>query len=74
MSRTITVAEELYGKAAALAARDHVSVEELVSALLANRVASSEFIESRKRLFDRAEFQRVLDQVPDVEPEEYDRP
>jgi hypothetical protein len=73
MSRNIALAEELYNKTAELAAREHASVEEFVSVLLANRVASREFIESRGELFGRADFERALQQVPDVEPEEYDR-
>ncbi len=73
MSKNIALAEDLHDKAAEFAAKDHVSVEEFVSILLANRVASREFIDSRARLFDRADFERALNQVPDVEPEERDR-
>jgi hypothetical protein len=73
MSKSIPLAEELYNKAAEFAAKDHVSVEEFVSILLANRVASREFVDSRARLFDRPDFDRALNQVPDVEPEERDR-
>ncbi len=73
MSRNIALAEDLYNKAAELAAKDHVSVEEFVSILLANRLASREFIDSRAQFFDRADFDRALSQVPDVEPEERDR-
>lgn len=74
MSRNIALAEDLYNKAAELAAKDHVSVEEFVSTLLANRVASREFIDSRAQLFNKKDFDRaLLSQVPDVEPEEHDR-
>ncbi|HXJ94266.1 MAG TPA: hypothetical protein VMT20_15570 [Terriglobia bacterium] len=73
MSRRITVSEDLYLKAAELAARDHVSVEEFVSALLANRLAARDFIESRAKLFNREEFERALNEIPDVEPEDNDR-
>ena len=73
MSKSIAVPEDLYDKAAALAAKDHVSVEEFVSAILASRLASREYIEARAQLFSREEFQRALDAVPDVEPEPYDR-
>ena len=73
MSRNIPLTEDLYNKTAELAARDHVSVEEFVSILLANRVASREFIDSRAKRFDRADFDRALDQIPDVEPEEHDQ-
>jgi hypothetical protein len=73
MSKSIALAEDLYNKTAELAAKDHVSVEEFVSILLANRLASREFIDSRARLFDRADLDRALDQIPDREPEEHDR-
>ncbi len=73
MSKSIAVPEDLYNKAAALAAKDHVSVEEFVSTVLANQLASREYIESRAKLFNREDFERALNEIPDVEPEDYDR-
>jgi len=73
MSKIIAVPEDLYNKAAELAAKDHVSIEEFVSTVLANRLASREYIDSRARLFDRAEFERALEEIPDVEPDVHDR-
>jgi hypothetical protein len=73
MSKSIAVPEDLYNRAAEVAARDHISVEEFVSALLASRLASREFIESRAKLFNREEFQRALEEIPDLEPEDHDR-
>ena len=73
MSKSIAVPEDLYNKAAELAAKDHVSVEEFVSALLASRLANREYIETRAQLFSREEFERALNAVPDVEPEPSDR-
>ncbi len=73
MSKTITLPEDLYQRAAELAAKDHISVEEFVSAVLANRLASREYIESRARLFNREEFERALEEIPNVEPEDRDR-
>ena len=73
MSKNIAVPEELYQKAAELAAKDRVSVEELVSAILANRLASRDYIESQAKLFNREEFERALNEIPDVEPEGHDR-
>jgi len=69
MSKSIAVPEDLYKRAAELAAKDRVSVEEFVSTVLANRLASREYIESRAKLFDREEFERVLVEIPDVEPD-----
>jgi hypothetical protein len=60
MSKSIALPEDLYNKAAELAAKDHVSVEELVSSVLANRLASREYIEARARLFNRDEFERAF--------------
>ena len=73
MSKSIAVPAELYNCVAELAARDHLSLEEFVSGILANRLASGEYIESRARLFNREEFERALEEIPDVEPEECDR-
>jgi hypothetical protein len=69
MSKSVAVPEDLYMRAAGLAVKDHVSVEEFVSAVLANRIASREHIESSAKLFNREEFERALDEIPDVEPE-----
>ena len=73
MSKSIAVPEDLYNKAVEIAARDHVSVEEFMSALLASRFANREYIETRAQLFSREEFERALNAVPDVEPEPDDR-
>jgi hypothetical protein len=73
MSKSITVPEDLYNKAVETAARDHVSVEEFVSVAVANRLASREHIESRAKLFSRDEFERALNDIPNVEPEAHDR-
>jgi hypothetical protein len=58
MSRSIAVPDDLYKKAVELAVKDRVSMEDLVSTVLASRVASREFIESRASLFNRDEFGR----------------
>jgi len=66
--KSIAVPEDLYKRAAELAAKDHVSVEDFVSAVLANRLASREYIESRARLFNREEFERALKKSPTWNP------
>ena len=73
MSKSIAVPEDLYNHAAELAARDHVSVEEFVSGVLASGLASREYIEARASLFNREDFERALEEIPDVEAEERDR-
>jgi len=73
MSKSVAIPEDLYNKAAELAAKDHLSIEEFVSAAVANRVASREHVESRAKLFNRDAFERALSEIPDVEPEDHDR-
>lgn len=73
MTKTIVVPEDLYNKAARLAAQDRLSVEEFVTAVLADRIASRDYIEQQANLFNREEFERALNQIPDVTPEEHDR-
>ncbi len=73
MSRIVAVPDDLYNKAAEVAAKDQVSVEEYISAALANRLASREYIESKARQFNRQDFERALENIPDVEPEDCDR-
>ncbi len=73
MSKIVAVPDDLYNKVAEVAAKDRVSIEEFVSAAVANRLASRAYIESRARRFSREDFERALKQIPDVEPEENDR-
>ena len=73
MSKIVAVPDDLYDKAAEVAAKERVSVEEFVSTAVANRIAGREYIESRARLFSREEFDRALGAIPDVDPEEQDR-
>ena len=73
MSKIVAVPDDLYKKAAEVAAKEHVSVEEFVSAAVENRLASREYIGARAQLFSREDFERALQAIPDVEPEEHDR-
>lgn len=73
MSKSIAVPEDLYKRAAELAARNHVSLEEFVSEVLASRLASRDYIESRAKLFNRKEFEQALKEISDLEPEDNDR-
>jgi hypothetical protein len=73
MSKSIAVPDNLYERAAQIAAKENLSVDDFVSAVIANRVNAREQIDARAGLFDREEFDRALNQVPDVEPDPSDR-
>jgi hypothetical protein len=61
MSRVFSLPEEI-------AAREHVSIEELVSAAIVEHASGADHW---KRRAERADVER--DQIPDVEPEPHDR-
>lgn len=48
-------------------------MEDFASAVIANHLAGREYIGARAKLFNREEFERVLNEIPDVEPDEQDR-
>jgi hypothetical protein len=73
MSHNILLPEELYARAAELAQVDHVSIEEFVSSALADQLAGRQYLDRRAQRASRELFLRALEQVPDVEPESYDR-
>jgi hypothetical protein len=73
MSHVVSLPEDVYRKAAELAAREHLSLEEFVSAALSEQLAAREYLARRAARASEENFRAALDLVPDVEPEEYDR-
>jgi hypothetical protein len=73
MSRSIALPEEILRQAEELAAREHVSVEELVSAALAEQFAGAEYLRRRGERASVERFRAALEQIPDTEPEARDR-
>ena len=73
MSVSVSVPEELYAKAEALAASQKVSVDEVFAAAFVEQLAAWERLQRRAERADKEKFLAVLNKVPDVEPEELDR-
>jgi hypothetical protein len=73
MSHVVSLPEDVYRKAAELAAREHLTLEEFVSAALSEQLAAREYLARRAARASEEKFRAALDRVPDVEPEEYDR-
>jgi hypothetical protein len=73
MSVSVSVPEELYAKAEALAASRKVSVDEVFAAAFVEQLEAWERLKRRAERADKDRFVSVLDKVPDVEPEELDR-
>jgi hypothetical protein len=73
MSRSISLPEEILRLAEELAARQHISVEEFVSAALSEQFAGGEYLRRRGERATVEKFRAALDQIPDIEPEPHDR-
>ena len=67
------VSNIVYKKAAEIAEARHVSVDEIFASAFAEHVAEWERLQQRALRGSREKFLAVLDKVPDVEPEEFDR-
>jgi predicted transcriptional regulator len=76
MSTTIELPGALYQRVAELAAKEGITVEQLVSSALAEKLAAvltEEYLQERAARASREKFEAALSRVPDVEPEEHDR-
>jgi predicted transcriptional regulator len=73
MSVSINIPEELYDQARTIAEAHHVPVEQVFASAFADQFAAWQRLQERAARGDRQKFLAILDKVPDVEPEEYDR-
>ena len=73
MSRSVTVPDEIYEKAARMASERHVPLEDFISSALVEQIAAREYISRRAARSSDEAFQTALDKIPDVEPEDHDR-
>lgn len=59
-----------------LAEREGISVDQFIATAVAEKISAlltEEYLEARARRGGREQYEAALAQVPDVEPEEYDR-
>ena len=68
MSVSVSIPEELYEKAAAIAKAQNMAVDEVFASAFAKHLAAWERLKQRAARGCREEFLAVLDKVPDVEP------
>ena len=73
MSVSVSIPDELYQKAVAIAEENHVSVDEVFASAFIEQLAAWERLRRRAARGNHEKFLAVLDKVADVEPEEYDR-
>ena len=72
----VKVPDSLVKQAKEMAEKEEVTLDQLVSSALAEKVAAWKtvgYLESRAARGSREKFEKAMAKVPDVEPEEYDR-
>jgi hypothetical protein len=72
----VQLPESLYKQIEALATRENVSIEQLVAIALSAQISAwltKSYLEEKAKSGSWEQFQRVLNKVPNVEPEEYDK-
>jgi hypothetical protein len=73
---SLRLPESLHQKVRELAEKEGVSINQLVTTALAEKISAlltKEYLEERAARGSREEFLRILDKVPDVEPDPDDR-
>ncbi len=73
MSRAILLPDDLLKKAEELASFEGSSLEEFLSAKLAEQFADLQYLKERAERASAEKFHAALQQIPDVEPDEHDR-
>ena len=73
MSISVNIPDDLYRQAREIANAQHLSVDEVISLAFAEQLAALKRLKQRAARGRQDAFVKVLDKVPDVEPEEYDR-
>lgn len=74
MSVHVNVPEELYRRAAEVAAAENTSVDELFASAFEERLLEFERLKERAARGSYEKFLRVMSKVPAAEPPESDRP
>jgi len=73
---SLRLPESLHESARALAEKENISINQLITLALAEKVSAlmtEEYLGERAKRGSKEKFQAVLAKVPDVEPEEHDR-
>jgi hypothetical protein len=73
MNLTIEVSEELYRRAAEVAAEESISIEELFASAFEERILEFERLKAKAATGSYEKFRQAMSKVPAVEPAEYDR-
>ncbi len=73
---SLRIPNSLHEQIRQLAMREGISINQFVASAAAEKMAAlltEEYIETRARRASLKKFKKVLQKIPDVEPEDYDR-
>ena len=73
---SLRLPDSLHATARTLAAQEHVSMNQLISTAVAEKISAlmtEDYLEKRAKRGRRRDYEAVLAKVPDVEPDERDR-
>ena len=73
---SLRLPDSLHDTARSLAKREHVSINQLISTAVAEKISAlmtEDYLEERAKRGKRKDYDAVLAKVPDVEPDERDR-
>jgi len=73
---SVRLPDSLHQKVKELAARDNVSINQLITVALAEKLSALEtedYLAKRAGRVTKAQFRRALKRIPDIEPEPHDR-
>jgi hypothetical protein len=74
---SLRLPDSLHNSARQLAAKENISINQLITLALAEKVSAlmtDEYLSVRARRGDRSKFQEAMAKVSDAEPAEHDRP
>lgn len=72
----VQIPDSLYKQIETLATKENIPLEQLVAIALSAQVSAwmtKDYIEEKAKRGSWEKFQQVLNKVPDVEPEDYDK-
>jgi hypothetical protein len=73
---SLRLPESLHRKARELAKSEDISINQLITTALAEKMSALmtvDYLQARAARGDRGKFERAMAKVPDVEPDEHDR-
>ena len=73
MNLNIELPQDLYEQAQQIADAQHLRVDDVLASAFADQLCQLRRLQEKARQGSREDLLRILDKVPDVEPEEYDR-